>query len=134
MEAGVVVGFGGEPLYWHLPSNRTVASLPDSRDLWDVFWENRGTLQGFAHSHPGSGVPSPSWEDITTFAAVEQGLGRRLTWWIISETHRVVVLWRGPGPHDYETYLDLDTLDYRPCWLDGLRKTSYKVDLPGIGF
>jgi hypothetical protein len=128
MEAGVVVGFEGEPLYWHLPSNRTVAFLPDSRALWDVFWENRERLKGFAHSHPGSGVPSPSWEDLTTFAAVEQGLGRRLVWWIISEDNLVIVLWAGPGPHDYRIYLDTDEDDsaYKG-WLEELRKSSYKM-------
>ena len=42
-------------------------------------------LAGVAHSHPGGGIPTPSWEDLTTFAAVEDGLGQRLVWWIVSE-------------------------------------------------
>jgi proteasome lid subunit RPN8/RPN11 len=58
--------------------------LPDSRGLWDIFWENRDRLSGFAHSHPGAGVPWPSGTDLTTFRAVEAALGRRLQWWIVT--------------------------------------------------
>lgn len=84
MEAGAVIGAGGKVLYWHLPDGRSGAHLPDSRDLWDVLWENRGRVVGFAHSHPGSGAPWPSLTDLTTFSAVERGLGKRLIWWIAS--------------------------------------------------
>src|SRR6185369_6039063 len=84
LEAGVVVGYEGEPIFWHLPEGRTAGYLPDSRELWEVIWENRHNVYGIAHSHPGSGLPGPSREDITTFAGIELGLGRRLVWWITS--------------------------------------------------
>lgn len=102
IEAGVVL-VRNEPVFWHLPAGRTGGSLPDSRKLWDVLWELRKEVTlGVAHSHPGFGVPGPSWTDITTFAAVELGLGRRLAWPIITMDHVAIVRWTGPGKHDYK--------------------------------
>lgn len=125
MEAGVLVGFGGEPIFWHVPPNRTVASLPDSRELWDVLWENRASVYGFAHSHPGSGLTGPSWEDITTFAGIELALGRRLVWWITTTDRLVTVLWAGPGKYDYITYPDITVpTPQPPVWLAQLREFS----------
>jgi hypothetical protein len=127
IEAGVVVGRDGEEaVYWHLPPNRNVVALPDSRDLWDVFWENRDRISGFAHSHPGLGVPGPSWEDLTTFAAVEGGLGRRLKWWITSMNAVSVLTWKGPGKYDYE----LTVLDKEPSWIPELRRLSQNESTP----
>lgn len=116
-----MVGFDGEPLFWHLPGGRTAGSLPDSRQLWDVLWDNRHNVYGFAHSHPGSGLPGPSWEDLTTFAGVELGLGRRLVWWITSSNNLSVTLWAGPGKYDYEV---LQADGSRQKWLDELRQHS----------
>lgn len=105
IEAGVVIT-GEGPVYWHLPEGRTGGSLPDSRRLWDVLWELRKEhFLGFAHSHPGSGVPGPSHTDITTFAAIELGLGRRLAWWITSADRVILLTWIGPEKHKYMTNL-----------------------------
>jgi len=118
MEAGAVIGVDGV-LHWHAPANRSAGSLPDSRQLWDVLWDNRSRLLGFAHSHPGGGVPGPSYTDVTTFAAVEAALGRRLSWWISSADCTAVVRWCGP-----------DRLSYRgeqvrePDWAAELRRLS----------
>lgn len=103
IEAGVLVDLACEPIYWHLPLDRSGGALPDSRPLWDVIWENRERLLGFAHSHPGSGIPGPSHEDVTTFAAVEAALGKRLVWWITSADSFVELCWAGPGKLDYDT-------------------------------
>lgn len=92
-EAGVVLDKHGMPIYWHLPLIRTDTSLPDSPLLWVVIWANRTNLSGFAHTHPGSGIPAPSNTDATTFAAIEAALGRRLDWWIASSTDIVLVQW-----------------------------------------
>ncbi len=81
LEAGVLVGLDGKPLYWHTPEDRSVGHLPNSVPLWNVIWELRDQVLGFAHSHPGQGIPGPSYEDLTTFASIEAGLGRRLKWW-----------------------------------------------------
>ena len=92
-EVGAVIGLLGEVLYWHEPEGASGAALPDSRKLWEVMLDTyqKGILAGFAHSHPGSGWPAPSYEDITTFAAIERGLGTRLTWWIAS-SDRLIAL------------------------------------------
>lgn len=119
MEAGVVVGIDHKPIYWHVPLDRTAGSLPDSRKLWDVYWENRDHLLGFAHSHPGHGVPGPSHTDITTFVAIEKALGRSLTWWIISEDH-VVICWPQIGGSWAP-----EIVDQTQVWLPELRRISY---------
>lgn len=101
MEAGVLIGTDGSPIHWHLPNGRSGGSLPDSPDLWSVIWEHRSRVLGFAHSHPGSGLPGPSLEDVTTFAAVESALGRRLLWWIASSDELVCARYCGPGRLSY---------------------------------
>ena len=119
-EAAVVVGQAGRALHWHRPAGRTRASLPDSRTLWDVCWEYRNELAGIAHSHPGRGLPWPSNEDVTTFSAIELGLGRRLTWWITSADVLVAVRWTGPAKYQYQLALRTD----EPEWLRPLRWLS----------
>lgn len=119
IEAGVVITSAG-PVYWHLPQNRTGGSLPDSRVLWDVLWEHRKDPNlGFAHSHPGTGEPSPSWTDITTFVAVEKGLGRRISWWIASGTGFIELSWTGPEKQDYRQRVVEET-----SWVPALRAAS----------
>lgn len=127
IESGVVVGLDGLPIHWHLPPGRTGGSLPDSRDLWEVLWETHkdGNLLGFAHSHPGSGVPGPSHTDITTFAAVEAALGCRLLWWITSSDHLCVYRWRGPDKWLYSGYVD----EWEPAWVPKLRELSGQGEL-----
>ena len=120
MEAGVVIDINGKPLYWHLPNERTVVSLPDSATLWDIFWTNQDKIAGFAHSHPGSGVPGPSHEDVTTFAPVEAALGKRYDWWITSTDRLIVARWKGPHRLTYESTV----LEDKPPWLEELREFS----------
>ncbi len=120
MEAGAAVDVNGNVIFWHHPRGRTSGSLPDSRQLWDVLWENRDRLLGFAHSHPGSGVPGPSHEDLTTFAAVEAAIGRPLVWWITSSDRMVFIRRRAGGSYErFEVSTDLE-----PKWVAGLRAIS----------
>lgn len=118
-EAGAVIGRNGEVLHWHLPGDRTAGSLPDSRNLWDVFWEHRDNVLGFAHSHPGSGTPSHSHTDVTTFDAIEKALGRRLQWWITSED-RIVICCEG-----VDRWQSTDVTGAKFPWLEELRAHSY---------
>jgi hypothetical protein len=120
LETGLVVGLDGSAIFWHAPDGRTGVSLPDSRKLWEVIWKYRDITAGFAHSHPGSGTPGPSWEDLTTFAAVELGLGRRLRWWITSSDQMIECNWSGPGKHDYMIHM----IDPEPDWAKELRNCS----------
>lgn len=137
MEQGVLINNKGRPIYWHSPRGRTIAYLPDSRTLWDIIWENRNQLWGFAHSHPGGGIPEPSFEDLTTFAAVESALGRRLFWPIISQDAVIICIWVGPGKLDYHIIIDIDwniielddEIEFPECfvWLDKLYEDSYNI-------
>jgi hypothetical protein len=119
-EAGAVIGVDGSVLYWHTPVDRTVGSLPDSRDLWGVLWQHREELAGVAHSHPGAGIPHQSWEDSTTFAAIESALGKRLAWYIASADHVVLLRWAGTSKYSY----DVTVLETEPPWTEALRRLS----------
>jgi len=125
MEVGVVIAKDGSVIHWHLPPNRTSVALPDSRDLWDILWENRDRLAGFAHSHPGSGLPGPSYTDVTTFAGVEAGLGRRLRWWITSTDRLIELRWEGPHQHEYVGW-EVQSDPAQRMWVEELRRQSYE--------
>ena len=125
IEAGVVLGFNNEPVHWHLPPGRSTGHIPDTRSLWDVLWEHRATVTGFAHSHPGAGRIGPSREDITTFSAVELALGRRLQWWIINRNKYCLCVWTGPERYDYMVLDEGDTNTvFDPKWMNGLWNRS----------
>lgn len=133
MEAGVVISIENKPIYWHLPDGRNDVALPHSRELFFYLLKNKDIISGFAHSHPGSGIPGPSFTDLTTFAAVELGLGKRLNWWITSSSHLIVVRWAGVE-NTWPT--DEDRLNYKsnsvfenPEWLEQLKGYSlYKKE------
>jgi hypothetical protein len=101
METGLVFTKQGTPICWHTPPERSDVYLPDSRDLWEILWDHRKTLGGVAHTHLCHGPSAPSMTDVTTFAAVEQGLGARLTWPIVTFTTVGYFVWAGPGKHAY---------------------------------
>ena len=103
IETAAVFDFEGNVIHWHLPPNRSGGSIPDSRNLWDILWENRERLGGVAHTHPWHGGPWPSGTDVTTFAAVEAALGRRLVWPIVTLSRVATFMWSGPGKHDYKS-------------------------------
>ena len=120
LEAALVYDREDKAMYWHLPPGRSRVTIPDSRSLWLVLWEGRDRLGGVAHTHPGTGRPAPSREDLTTFAGCEAGLGTRLEWIIATADEVALFTWRGPGAHDYCG---------TPCeralpWLDALRRRS----------
>lgn len=124
LEAAVVVGLLGHGIHWHLPRGRTAVSLPDDRTLWSVIWQRRHEIKGIAHSHPGRGLPQPSHTDVTTFRAIEKALGRRLTWWIISEDTVAVCRWTRRSRSEPGTWIaEADPTPH--TWLAELRKLSY---------
>jgi hypothetical protein len=128
MEAGVVVDVNGHVIHWHTPPGRTAGSIPDTPDLWSVFWNHREELLGFAHSHPGAGFPGPSHTDVTTFRAVERALGRRLVWWITSENVLAVCQWTRRSRKEPGTWIPVPAADddwQTRHWLKKLRRISY---------
>lgn len=120
IESGVVLDKSGNALHWHLPNNRSGGALPDSVDLWEIFWNNRENISGFAHTHPGYGNTGPSYTDVTTFSAVERGLGKKLDWWIASGDNMVLVRWSGPDALDYS----ITSVTMEPDWVHKLRENS----------
>lgn len=108
-------------LYWHTPNNRSISSLPDSRELWETIWNNRNKELGFAHSHPGAGEPGPSSTDLSTFSVIELGLNKRLKWWITSSDTLVMLTY--VGPENYQSQIDLENYP----WLLELRERSLYV-------
>ncbi len=84
IETALVFDEEGATIHWHEPPGRSAGSLPDSRGLWEVLWEHRECLGGVAHTHPWRGRATPSMTDITTFRAVEQGLGKTLLWPVVT--------------------------------------------------
>lgn len=121
-ETAVVISENNLPIYWHLPYGRSSVYLPDDKSLWDVVWEHRKIIRGIAHSHPGSGIPSPSQEDITTFSAIELALGRRLDWYITSADRCIRLHWDGDGKYSY--YERPLLKEFVPFWLKQLRLLS----------
>jgi hypothetical protein len=86
IEAAAVFDLNFNEVYGHYPNGRTDSWIPDSRDLWEFIWKHRAEVGGVAHTHPWDGEAYPSQTDITTFAAIETGLGKRLLWPIITMT------------------------------------------------
>ena len=92
IEVAMVFDLKGQVIHFHTPPGRTGDSIPDTRSLWEVLWENRDRLGGTAHTHPWSGSPCPSMVDVTTFRATEKGLGKCLLWLVV--TFDQVGYWR----------------------------------------
>lgn len=128
IETGVVINVHGEPIHWHEPAGRSGGSLPDSRSLWDVLWQahQAGWLAGFAHTHPGTGVPGPSQTDVSTFVAIENALGRTLNWWIASADRMVIVrkstMDSIPGREIFASTQIM--VENEPIWVAELRRRS----------
>lgn len=121
LEACVLLSKDHQPIHWHLPNDRTSVWIPDDKSFWDIIWENRDNVLGTAHSHPGFGIPMPSYEDVTTFRATELGLGRCLDWWISSSDSLVHCRWQGPDPLDYKVTSDFGVYE---LWLPKLRENT----------
>ncbi len=92
MEVALVFDLNGNTIHWHEPPGRSGGSIPDTRSLWDILWENRERLGGVAHTHPWDGPAYPSHTDLTTFDAIERGLGKHLLWPVVTFTEVLYVV------------------------------------------
>lgn len=114
IETAYVFDREGRVIQFHTPEGRSAGSIPDTRSLWltlqkynkhlgggshKLSWE--GPTGGVAHTHPWEGLAAPSRTDVTTFSAVELGLGQRLLWPVVTFTHIAFCVWAGPEPYDY---------------------------------
>lgn len=110
IETALVFDLNGETIAMHCPPGSTAGSIPDSHDLWSILWENRKRLGGVAHLHPWDGPAWCSQTDVTTFAACEAALGRRLVWPVLTFTDEGHFMWMGPGRLDYVRSLSITQL------------------------
>lgn len=120
-EAAILINIWGCGILQHQPENASVVAIPDKKSFWDFILENKDQIAGIAHSHSGSGEPWFSHEDVTTFAAIEQGLGKRLYWPIITSDSILTFGWVGPKRLDYNIVKDHVDNNY---WVDELRRIS----------
>jgi len=118
-EAVVLIDASGYVLYGRRPPDASAVYIPDSAELFDAIWHHRNELAGIAHTHPGSGVPVASHEDVTTFDAVERCIGQSLDWWIVSSND--VRVYRRPRRHMAWTGLPVDHV---ADWINELRALS----------
>lgn len=125
IEMAVLVLDSGDGRFDHCIWNgNSNTGIGDHYRLWDLIWTLRYELVGIGHSHPGSGPPSPSRTDITTFRAIELGLGRTLDWWITTQDQFVAIR-RASLDHPVFEMKRLDlTGALIPNWLRVLRKRS----------
>lgn len=100
------------PLYVHVPTQPSVAAVPDSPDLWAVIWSLRDRLVGIAHTHP-PGAMEPSSQDLATVRGVERALGRTIFWWILDPCTLRAVRFAPAGERGY-TLVPLNGLS--PTW------------------
>ena len=120
IETALVFDDQGRVIRFHLPPGRTGGSIPDSRDLWDVIWQYREHVAGVAHTHPWNGQASPSGIDVTTWRAIEQGLGKLLLWPIVTFTEvRCFVYNEVTGD-----YCEAGPLTFEISGIDRLRELS----------
>lgn len=80
-EVFFVIGKNDEVL-WSDASDSPLA-LPDSRARWEAIWNRRDELVELAHSHP-LGPDAFSQEDVTTMRALDEALGRRLRFSLVT--------------------------------------------------
>lgn len=87
IESAMVFNREGRAIFWLGPNGCSEGAIADSHILWDRIWRNRDKVGGVAHTHPWEGPTSPSTTDLTTWAAIEAGLGKRLYWPIVTLTN-----------------------------------------------
>lgn len=128
IEVAVVFDPLGRAIKWHGPDGSSGGSIPDSRELWDVLWKNRHHLGGVAHTHPWDGPGHPSHTDITTYQAVESGLGRWCVWPVVTMTE---VGYYVLDPQTREPVQWDNPFNHNPFWPDTVRELRRLTALTG---
>ena len=119
IETAMVFARDGHPIFWLCPNGCTSGSVPDSSNMWHRIWDSRDVIGGVAHTHPWVGPTDASHTDVTTFAAIEAGLGKRLYWPIITMTHVSYFTWLD----GVQRYRPVQHVDFRDTnhWFDVIR-------------
>ena len=92
LEAAFMFDYVGNVMKWHLPPGRSSGYIPDTVSLWEFLRDNRDTVKGVAHLHPWDGPAAPSHVDLTTFFALDNGLGKNHFWPIFTFTSGVYLI------------------------------------------
>ncbi|MDP1829778.1 MAG: Mov34/MPN/PAD-1 family protein [Archangium sp.] len=77
-----------ETVLWSDASESPLA-LPDSRERWEAIWSRRSELVEICHSHP-LGPECFSAEDLSTMQALDDALGRRCRFSLVTPTQYLV--------------------------------------------
>ena len=120
IECALVFDTQGRVIRYHLPPGRTAGSIPDSHALWDVLWKHRKIVGGVAHTHPWHGQSAPSSTDLSTFRAIEQGLGQLLLWPIVTFTEVRSFVWDSAT----KAYVEAGPLTFTLEGVERLRELS----------
>lgn len=110
-EVCILLSADGAILWADASSSPT--QLPDSRSRWEAIWDHRDRLAAIAHSHP-VGPSAFSAEDESTMAALDDALGRHLTYYVVSPDKTI------SRTGDDKT----ETLSAEPWWAALLRLAS----------
>ena len=109
-EVCFLIGANDEVL-WSDVSSSPLA-LPDSRARWEAIWSRREALVEIAHSHP-LGPEAFSEEDRSTMAALDDALGRKVRFSLVTPTQYLV---RDEG--------DAAVPAEAPAWVAAMRSAS----------
>jgi proteasome lid subunit RPN8/RPN11 len=120
IEVALVFDRQGETLSWHRSKNPSASYIEDSHDLWTFLWDNRNIVGGVAHTHPWDGPAWPSHTDVTTFSAIERGLGVRLVWPVITFSDEGYFAWS----EEEKNYVRLSSPPIRVVDVQELRHKS----------
>lgn len=101
----------GDLVLWSDTSTSPLA-LPDSRERWEAIWQRRAELVEIAHSHP-LGPEQFSAEDVSTMRALDDAMGRRCRFSLVTPTQYLV---RGEA--------DEAIAAPPPPWVESLRRAS----------
>jgi hypothetical protein len=100
-----------DAVLWSDASSSPLA-LPDSRERWEAIWNRRAELHEIAHSHP-LGPEEFSAEDVSTMHALDDALGRRVRFSLVTPTQYLV-----RGERDEAVKAE------PPAWVPALRLAS----------
>jgi hypothetical protein len=109
-EVFFVIG-ANDTVLWSDASESPIA-LPDSRARWEAIWSRRSELVELCHSHP-LGPEAFSAEDVSTMKALDDALGRRLRFSLVTPERYLV-----------RTSSDGVELAEAPAWVAALRAAS----------
>lgn len=139
-----LIGRDGQVLYQD--GDRNPLALTDKRSRWEAIWSHRAELTELSHSHP-VGPEAFSDEDVSTMRALDDALGRRLAFSLVTprgtfaRDERDRAMPTEPAPwvqdlrrdsglpsvHDFRDALPFHTADELGPLVDALRTCAHVI-------